>query len=215
MLLLGAAVAPAYAVTFGFSNISNNSGIAASVGSQLHVDATQDVIGSTAAVRFTFTNVGGIASSITDIYFDGASRLADIVAANIHNSAGVLFTTPANPGNLPGGNNALPPFSADGPGKTADSGPPAQPNGVNNSPLESVAIVMALLGSNTFNDVISDLVTGALRIGLHVQGIGTQGASDAYINTTPLPGALPLFATGLVSLALLRRRRKTRNLIAA
>jgi hypothetical protein len=37
---------------------------------------------------------------------------------------------------------------------------------------------------------------------------------DANIPQIPLPGALPLFATGLAGLGLLRRRRKQKDAVA-
>src|SRR5262245_39682067 len=48
-LLLGTLSTAAHAVTFGFTNITNNSGIAGQVGTQLSVDVTEVVGGK---VRF-------------------------------------------------------------------------------------------------------------------------------------------------------------------
>jgi hypothetical protein len=73
--------------------------------------------------------------------------------------------------------------------------------------------VLSLLAGSDFGDAIDAMFANTLRIGVHVQGIA-GGTSDSYLATTPLPGALPLFATGLISLGLLRRRRR-RNLAAA
>jgi hypothetical protein len=43
---------------------------------------------------------------------------------------------------------------------------------------------------------------------------GTYSVSAPSVSTTPLPAALPLFATGLGALALLRWRRKQKNAAA-
>ncbi|HVY43699.1 MAG TPA: hypothetical protein VG966_11760 [Hyphomicrobiaceae bacterium] len=64
---------------------------------------------------------------------------------------------------------------------------------------ETLAIVFALAGSNTFDSVVGALFAQTLRIGLHVQSIN-GGGSDSYVSQTPLPGALPLFVSGLAGL---------------
>ena len=55
-----------------------------------------------------------------------------------------------------------------------------------------------------------------LRIGTDIVGVGTFNAAFSLdgIATTPLPGALPLFATGLGVLGLLGWRRKRKNSVA-
>lgn len=37
----------------------------------------------------------------------------------------------------------------------------------------------------TYDNVITDLANGDLRIGLHVQGIGSEGQSDSFVNGPP------------------------------
>jgi hypothetical protein len=44
-----------------------------------------------------------------------------------------------------------------------------------------------------------------MRAGLHVQGIGPAGESDAMISI--VPAALPLLASGLLALGWMARRR--------
>ena len=210
-MLSGVGLTPAHAVTFGFTNISNNSGVAAQVGSQLSVDVTAQ---GTSEVRFTFTNSGPIASSITDIYFVDTSLLFTAgQAVGVVNSPGVNFADGASPQNLPGGNTVS--FGASS--FAADSEPPAQPNGVN--PGETLALILALAGPHTVADVVSGLLLNSFKIGLHVQGILPPGSnrdfSDAFVTTTPIPAALPLFVTGLASLGFFQWRKKRSLVVGA
>ena len=163
-------------------------------------------------VSFTFNNTGLLASSITDVYFDDGTLLG---IATITDGAGVDFEQGASPPNLPSGNNASPPFVAT---FTADSKPPAQPNGVN--PGEFVTIVFNLQSGLDFDDVVAALnlggATGGLRIGIHVQGFD-RGGSESFGNNPPNnggggqqlpePGGLALLGLALAGLALARRRR--------
>ncbi|MCI0379422.1 MAG: hypothetical protein L0215_17570 [Gemmataceae bacterium] len=203
---------------YGFTNISANSGANAPLVAQQLVVEVIDV--GSGQVAFKFTNAVGIASSITDVYFDDGSLLG---IASISSSAGVAFSTPATPGDLPGGNTITPPFVTSA-GFSADSNPPAAANGVD-SASEWVQITFDLQAGKTFADTIAALQLGltngddpnALRIGLHVQAIGAGGQSDSFINgpptTTAIPGpGVPVLAlSGLLGLGLGRvlRRRQT------
>jgi hypothetical protein len=160
-------------------------------------------------VTFTFYNNVGIPSSITDIYFDDGTLLG--IASITDSGAGVSFSSPATPGNLPGANNVSPPFVTTA-NFSADSNPPIAPNGVN-SASEWVAINFNLINGKTLADTIAALNDGSLRIGLHVQSIGTTGGSDSYVNTPPIPepGTLILLGSGLVGIAgygVIRRKKK-------
>jgi hypothetical protein len=129
-------------------------------------------------VTFRFINTGPLPSSITDVYFDDGSLLG--IASITDSGAGVDFSQFASPPNLPAGNDCTPAFDVTA-GFLADSNPPTQPNGVN-TPTEYLDIMFSFQGGQTFDDVIAELSTGALRIGIHVQAFG-DGGSESFINS--------------------------------
>lgn len=198
------AASSAQAVAISFTKITNNGNT--DVSSQLAADVTDAGGGQ---VAFKFTNAVGVASSITDIYFDDNSTAVLLSLVGIANSAGVSFSAGASPPNLPGGA----PFSFDA-DFASDSDSPTTSNGVN-AAGEFVTLTFNLVGGKTFADVLAELGSGELELGLHVQAIAPQGGSDSYISTgtpptnVPEPATLGLFGAGLLGLGLLRQRRKS------
>ncbi|WP_165250220.1 PEP-CTERM sorting domain-containing protein [Paludisphaera soli] len=207
--------ASALSTTYALStNITNNGN--SYVGNQLFVDVN-DVAGQPQQVDFVFRNVGPVASSITDVYFDDGTLLT-LLSTTVNSSAGVAFSAGASPGNLPGGNAVNFQTTA---GFSADSDSPVSTNGVN--PGEYLTVRFALQGVQTYASVINALAlglanpgvnyTGALRIGVHVQAISPQGGSDSYINGEPVPEPSTLAIAGLGALGMigygLRRRARS------
>jgi hypothetical protein len=196
--------APAHAAFYTFTKLTNNGNV--DVASQLLVEVIDGMDGT---VTFKFTNDVGIASSITDVYFDDGTLLA---IAQITSSSGVDFTSPATPGNLSGANLASPPFVTTQ-NFSADSTPPASQNGVDDDD-EWLKIKFTLQDASpgvpqTYADTIAALNSGALRIGLHVQAIGTTGGSDSYVNAVPDGGAtIALLGMALTGMGVFARRKK-------
>jgi hypothetical protein len=202
---------PAHALQFGFEAITSNSIGDPGIGeAQLFVDVTD--AGSNQA-SFRFFNTGPLASSITDVYFDDGSLLGIaylIDADEGGGDAGVDFSQLASPGNLPSANNATPPFVTTA-GFSADSDPSVQPNGVN--PGEELYVIFDLVVGAVFDNVLADLASGDLRIGIHVQGFA-DGKSESFVNDgngdvpVPEPATMLLLGTGLVGLAGFRKKFK-------
>jgi hypothetical protein len=194
--------APAAAVTYGFNScVTNNLASDCAIGqSQTSVDVTDP--GSN-RIAFTFHNVGAGASSITQAYWDD-SPLASIFS--ITGSSGVDFSSGAFPPNLPGANNAVPPFDAS---FSVGANAPVPLDGVN--PGETLTVTFNLATGQTFANAITALNSGALRVGIHVQGFAS-GGSEGFVNggVIPEPGTFALVAGGLVSLGVARRRRSAR-----
>jgi hypothetical protein len=200
-LLAAAVVTPVQAVTLGFDCITGNVAGDCVIGeAQLSVDVTDAGLDQ---VLFTFHNSGPNDSSIADVYFDDGTLLG---IASIDNSdTGVDFATGASPPNLPGANNASPPFVTTA-GLSADSNPPVQPNGVN--PGESLGITFGLQSGGSFADVLAELANGELRIGIHVQGYASGGSEGFVNNPVPVPAAVWLFGSGLIGLVGVARRKR-------
>jgi hypothetical protein len=198
-LALGAP-AMSEAAMLSFGCITHTSAVNCQTGqTQLSMEA----LAAGSGVQFIFRNIGAAASSITDVYFDDGSLLA---LASITNGTGVKFSQDASPPNLPGGNNASPPFEVTA-GFSADSDAPVQPNGVN--PGEVLTIFFTLQSGHTFNDVLSELSSGELRAGIHVQGFA-NGGSESFVNLTPvpLPAGVGLLLGSLGALVLTMRRKR-------
>lgn len=193
-LLTLASTASANVYAFTESCTNNVAGDVAIGLAQLSVEVTNPGSGF---IDFTFRNTGPAASSITDLYWDDGALLG---IALIIPGPGTSFSTNAAPPNLPGGETLSPPFVATA-GFTADSNPPAQPNGVN--PGEFVTVRFSLIGGFSYADAINQLNDGTVRIGVHVQGFAT-GNSESFV-IVPTPGALAIGVLG--SLVAFRRRR--------
>ncbi|OQW73272.1 MAG: hypothetical protein BVN35_12285 [Proteobacteria bacterium ST_bin11] len=221
VLLLSSTQVFASPISFGFTRVTSNS--SQDVASQLSVevfnqaDAFSMLNQSIGAndVLFTFKNAIGIASNIAEIYFDDSNFLLSQYAPFLHLGGTTDFGTTLNPNNLPGGNTI---------GFVATSGfgadvNPGNPNKGINASNDLLGIRIALQHGVSFLDLGHGLQDNALRIGLHVRSIGTDGESDSFVSNgetagggglgspVPLPAATWMFLTGLLGFLGLQRRR--------
>jgi hypothetical protein len=163
-------------------------------------------------ILITITNDAGIASSISEVYIDDGTIF---MQADVLNSLGGFtdFTgMGANPGDLPEGATVIPPFVATSAFSADAQGNPSK--GVDTS-ADVLGLVYDLIPGSVFDDVLTALDDGELRIGFHIRAIGPE--SDSFMNEPPVitePTGIPeptSFAAGVVLLVgiglFLRRRR--------
>ncbi|MBW8034593.1 MAG: hypothetical protein FVQ79_02735 [Planctomycetes bacterium] len=188
---------------YSFTNITNNNTTDALIGENQMSLIVHDE--GTSLVRFCFANAGPAASSITDVYWDDNSGLLTSIQSFGANTGTVAFSEGADPGNLPGGGDILPVFSAD---FSADSDPPIPHNGVN--PIEELCVLFNV--QNGFEGIIGAMNSGQLRVGIHVQAYDS-GGSESFITTgdngvtiIPEPASMILAMIGMSLVGGLKKR---------
>jgi len=196
-------------MTYTFTRISSNSGTP--VSGQLFVTVSDLGAGQ---VNFRFGNDVGLASSITQIYFD-ADVLLKVQSVTAVQGAGnnslINFSFPAHPENFP----SKPANWVTSTGLSAEATAPVSKRGINES-NEYLDIVFNLEQGADFYDVIAALNQGyvaddnrGIRIGMHVQAHADE-ESDSYVNgpaIIPAPDSAVIGVVGLMALGFVRRFR--------
>ena len=197
----------ANAATFTFDNIAGGD----TFGDGLNGFLSMDVTDSGNGVLFKFNNaIGNTATNsfIGTVYIDGSTTLLlNSIAVNYANvGVDVDFSGGTGNGNLSQSANLATAFTTDY-DFTKKGG---ASNGVNKG--ESLGVLFA--GAN-FNNVISAINDGSLRVGYHLQGLPND-KSDSYVNsrttgTTPTPVPVPGFLVGVMAAGALGGTRLLKN----
>lgn len=196
---------PAWADTIspldiGFTRITDNSAQGDEVALNLNVSQVDE-----ATLLLQFSNLSGIESSVSEIYFQDLDGLiARYQILNDQNTGNVRYEEGAKPPGLPGGStvNFATSFAME-----ADN--PSTKYGIN--PEETLTFYIDLAEGVTMATLLEGLQSGSVRVGAHVQSIA-GGTSDAYVSTTgggaaaPEPGTMALVGSGLLAGWLVRRR---------
>ncbi len=186
------------ATTISFTQITSNG--SESPAAQLSAEVSDAGSGQ---VLFKFINAAGgssIASRISEVYWTDLQGLLTNLVVDISNTSGGvnLGNIPANPGDLPSGNNVN--FSAIHSAGRLQSAA----NGVD--PGEMVAFRF----NGNHAAIVSALASGDIRLGMHVISIGSGGQSESLVsNAVPEPRAI-LFVLAGVAMLLSSTRNQMR-----
>ena len=196
----------AFAFSLGFICATDNNSADCTTGeSQFSIEVSET---DEHKALFTFLNSGSNESFISDIYFESnhifeGSYLID-ADDGLGGDSNVDFSFDAHPKNLPGWRNLEYPFQS----SFGFSNDPGAANGIQIG--ESLGILFCLTNNITYKELIDDLYSGEIRIGIHGQGF-VGGGSESFISnisTVPIPITFWLFGSGILALFGINHREK-------
>jgi hypothetical protein len=181
-----------------FTRITSDSAI--DISSQLQLEVDQTNVGPS-QVRFKISNLGPVTSNIAEIYWqDACALLSNLATLAVDTTSGVGFQyLDANPGSLPAGNTIgfVTAFAAD---EGKPGGPGAVDPGTGIMAGTMAAFQFDITAPNTYQMIEDALLSGDLRVGLHVrsinEGVIGGGTGDSFVSAVPEPSAFLLL--GLV-----------------
>ena len=188
-----------HADLFGFDTVTTNSPYRGAVAGQMFMDANALGAGMSSVA---FTNIGLLASTVTEIYFGSNESLNLNLDSILYECVGVDFDiSGATPENPPGfeefGNWWSITIAA------AEAENPQAHKGID--PFECLALQISYDGAFSFSELIQ---LGQLQVALHVTGM-PDGESDTFVNDTiviPEPASLALIGISGLLLGFVRRR---------
>jgi hypothetical protein len=202
----------ASAVNFTFNNITGAG--QDTVGDSLAQYLSMDVTASGTGVLFKFnfaTNPSAFTNAFIGKVFidDSASKLGSSIVNSGNVGSFVSFTGGLSNDNMPQGNTITKlvgntitpdPFTTDY-AFTRDNG------GGNKWGVQEGESLGVLFANTNYDDVIKSINNGKLRVGYHVQGIGS--GSDSYVNKKPVP--VPGFLLGVMAAGVFGGSRLLKN----
>jgi len=192
---------PAGAVAFAsFSCITNNNGGDCSIGAT-ELSGTIVEMGGDAKLTITMT---GTDNAVVEQIFIESTLVSGISFVGSVGSGSVAFGTGAAGGTLPGGTGVS--FNE---AYNIGSSNPKPAKGIGWHPTDKFSpqageFLLAFTGGD-YSAMLADL-----RIGVHVIGFSSEGSESFVSIPVPEPGTVSMLATGLLGLAVSRRRRSTR-----
>lgn len=199
--------APVMADMFGFNtttttNLQNREAIA----DQLFMDVDDISLGNASVV---FTNIGPVASTISEIYFGSFLELDLLITSVTSCDPGVAYTIEnVKPTDPPGSGSSMQNWWSI---TLASAEPLPPPSNYGIDPYECLMMDLSYTGSLSISELLS---SGQLQVALHVisiDGISNTGSySDTFVNDStvviPEPASMVLIGVAGSFIAFVRRR---------
>ena len=179
------------------------------VGGQLFLQVLHDIDpsdGVDSNVYFKFFNMVGTQSSVEQISIDGLSGFSKLTGSGTN----FVAANSPNPKTLPGGNTAVPAFVED----FTYEAVPDNALGFTGKPeagINAAGETMEFYKAASYNDIITAMTSGNLRIGLHVIAFANDGSATYLNNLAPVPEPetwiMMAAGLGLLGVQAYRRRK--------
>lgn len=216
--LCGGIALAAEAATLDFQCITFNQAANCALGESLLTVTASEYAAGQVLFRFDMASCGAhTAPNVRQVYFDNGAAgtgalqsIATLIDADDGPAGlghlGVDFSLGANPAVLPGGNTLADRFVVTQGFVAGADTPKPQVRAI--APGEWLGVVFDLHAGYGFADVLAQLASGELRIGVHMTGYA-DGGSESFVtnmHVVPVPAAVWLFGSGLLGLVMVARR---------
>ncbi len=193
VIVADSTAARAESITYGFEQLTNNSG--SDFSSDFSLVMTFD--GTAGTLTFTLSNVSGGSGSLTDVYWHDTDLLLSLTGVDLPPN----WNTPASPGSMSNATGFVTRYSS-------ESDPPPTHNGIEGG--ESADFVFFVTTGTDWDDILASLASNDLRLGFHAQSLGDDGDSEWFLAVgTPVPEpATLLLMGGALAVGVVSRRRR-------